>query len=440
MCAVSGGSDSMCLLHALRSMESQLKISVYAAHYEHGIRGSESLRDCAFVENWCSQEHIPFLCEHGNVPEYAAEKKIGLEEAARDLRYAFLERARTELNCDVIATAHNMDDNAETVLFHLARGTGSSGLSGIPPVRGRIVRPLLCMTRLEIEQYLADNRIPHVEDSTNASDDCSRNLIRHNVLPELNRISGKTVESIFRTSALIREDDEFLQTLAKRFVDDGAAAASLPRDALLEQPRAIASRAVRIMYERTAGRTLSFEHTESVLELAKSSERKSLSLPGGTIVFEQGMLYFHGLNDESDSTEQRNAGNQIPDSCKIVPGQTVSFKNGVRISSEECFYSGEVNDLFNTFYLKYDEIRGTVFCTGRLPGDSLRVLGRQCTKSLKSLFLETKMTQAERDSILIFRDDAGVLAAEGLAFSERMAVAKGDKALKITIDRKQKEQ
>ena len=176
LCAVSGGADSMCLLSLLKDLEGTLNIRVSAAHFEHGIRGEESLRDLHFVRDYCRQSGIPFISEQGNVPDYAAQRGLGTEEAARILRYEFLERARILMECDVIATAHNMDDNAETVIFNLLRGSGTAGLSGIPPVRDRIIRPLLCMPRSEIEKYLLDNGIPHVEDSTNLREDYSINM------------------------------------------------------------------------------------------------------------------------------------------------------------------------------------------------------------------------------------------------------------------------
>lgn len=169
LCAVSGGADSMCLLHLLWSGRGGLGIEVAAAHYEHGLRGEESQRDAEFVERFCREREIACLVEHGDAADYGRKKHLGIEEAARELRYDFLRRAAAELNCDKIATAHNADDNAETIIFNLCRG-GGLGLGGIPPVRGNIIRPLLGCTRAEIEEYLRENSIPHVEDSSNESD------------------------------------------------------------------------------------------------------------------------------------------------------------------------------------------------------------------------------------------------------------------------------
>ena len=157
LCAVSGGADSMCLLHWLYSQAERLNITICAAHFEHGLRGEESLRDCRFVEDFCREHGIELAVEHGDVNRFAAVHGMSTEEAARELRYDFLRRAAARFGCDRIATAHNAGDNAETMLFNLARGTGGAGLRGIPPVRGEIVRPLLGVTRREIEAYLAEN-------------------------------------------------------------------------------------------------------------------------------------------------------------------------------------------------------------------------------------------------------------------------------------------
>ena len=167
LCAVSGGADSICLLHVLTREKDALGITLAAAHYEHGIRGEESQRDAAFTEKFCREKGIEFFCGHGDVPHYAEEHHLGLEEAARIKRYEFLYRCADDLGCDVIATAHNLEDNAETVLFHLARGTGLKGLCGIAPKSGRLIRPLLSVSREEIEAYLKEEGIPWVDDSSN---------------------------------------------------------------------------------------------------------------------------------------------------------------------------------------------------------------------------------------------------------------------------------
>ena len=241
LCAVSGGADSMCLLYVLNREKDALGITLSAAHYEHGIRGEESERDAAFTGQVCREMGIELVCEHGDVPAFAAEHHLGLEEAARKLRYAFLNRCADSLGCDVIATAHNLEDNAETVLFHLARGSGLRGLCGIPPKNGRLIRPLLAVSRDEIEAFLNSEGISWVNDSSNGSDCYVRNRLRHNVLPELRRINPLYAEAVLRTSELLRRDEEALSAFAERFIKEYYDGVSLPAKALLEQPFSVAS-------------------------------------------------------------------------------------------------------------------------------------------------------------------------------------------------------
>ena len=414
LCAVSGGADSMCLLHLLHSRGRD----VVAAHFEHGIRGEESLRDAAFVQSWCRERGIPCVTGHGDVPGYAREKGMSTEEAARMLRYRFLEETAEEQGCDYIATAHNGDDNVETVLLNLTRGAGALGLSGIPPRRGKIIRPLLGVSRDEIEDYLKKNAVPHVEDSSNQSDDYSRNRIRHRVSPVLRELNPGLNEAVGRTAALLAQDEDCLSGLAQNFIDRFYDGESLPAKELLALHGAVASRVVR----RLCRKSLRMEQVEAVLALARSSELKYLDLPGQRLRQEQGRLYF-----------REQAKLRLPER-QLIPGQWVQVPElGLELLAEYGMESGEVNGLFKTYRFKCENIDSAVFCGGRKPGDSLRPQGRGCTKSLKSLFLEAGYTQQQRDSALVLRDGKGVLAVLGLGEDERVKAGPEEPVLCIKI-------
>ena len=414
LCAVSGGADSMCLLHLL----SAAGIDVVAAHFEHGIRGEESLRDAAFVESYCAENGIPCVIGHGDVPAFAAEKSLGIEEAARQLRYAFLLSAAEHHGCELIATAHNADDNAETLVFNLTRGSGTAGLRGIPARRGSIVRPLLGVTRQQIEQYLAENGVPHVEDSTNQSDDYTRNLIRHRIIPALKEINLRFTEAAGRASRLTAQDDDCLCAMAKDYIRDNYKNASLPLESLRALHPAVSSRVLRELL----GTGLAMEHIEAVLRFIRGSEYKQLSIPGRTLRCEQGRLYF--------GTETRSP---LPDR-ELIPGERLLLPEaGLILDTQILVYNGEVNDLFKTSYLKYEMIPSALLCTGRRPGDRLRPVGRGCTKTLKALFTEAGYTQAQRDTTPVIRDDSGILAVCGLAVDERAVPQPGEKALKLSF-------
>lgn len=213
LCAVSGGADSMCLLHMLSQRED---IDLVAAHFNHQLRSRESDEDEAFVRNICTQWNIPFTAGQGDVLAFARQKGFSTEEAARALRYDFLEKAAQAEGCGLIATAHNADDNAETILMNLIRGTSLHGLTGIPSQRGNIVRPLLGMTRGEISAYLDEHGIPHREDSSNADEAYTRNKIRRQVIPILRELNLKAVEHINFTARQLSGVDHFLEKEAQK--------------------------------------------------------------------------------------------------------------------------------------------------------------------------------------------------------------------------------
>lgn len=420
LCAVSGGADSVCLLYALAKLAPQRGFVLCAAHYEHGLRGEESLRDAAFVQQVCRSLGLELMVEHGDVPAYAAKNGLGTEEAARELRYDFLERAAKKLNCDYIATAHNADDNAETMLFNLARGTGGKGLQGIPYRRGNIIRPLLGVTRAEIETYLRDNAIEHVEDSSNALDDYSRNLIRHRVMPVLRDINPGFARAAARTAELLARDDDFITGTAREFIAREYDGESVSASAIAALHPAVASRVVRLLWDRTLGR----EHVSAVLALVNGGGLAYADVPGGRIRREQGRIYFAAAKAV-----------EIPPRV-IVPGEELHVPEaGVKISAYFTEYSEEIYCLFKNYCLKCESICGNLVCTGRQPGDKLSIASRGCTKSLKQLFTENHMTQRQRDMTVVLRDDKGVAAVAGFGADKRMKPQPGDRVLCIKIEK-----
>ena len=292
LCAVSGGADSMCLLHWLNELREVYDFSLFAAHYEHGLRGEESLRDAEFTKNACTDIGIPCTVGNGDVAAYAAKHKMGLEDAARTLRYRFLEKTADDLGCDRIATAHTMNDNAETVLMNLCRGAGTRGLSGIPPVRGRLIRPLLQTSREEIDDYLREHNIAHVEDSSNESDAFTRNRIRHQVIPLLIEENPSFLNAVGRTSELLREDDACLCREAEQFLETWQEGNSIPAKPLLALDPAVASRVIRIL----CGCSVSMERTRALLQFAGSTERGIFEIPGRKVRREHGRLFFGERN------------------------------------------------------------------------------------------------------------------------------------------------
>ncbi len=415
LCAVSGGADSMALLHMLLRRGD---LRVCAAHFEHGLCGEESLRDAAFVENWCRENSVPLLVEHGDARAYAREHGLGIEEAARELRYAFLERAADAFGCGIIATAHNADDNAETMLFHLLRGSGLDGLRGIPRRRGRIVRPLLDTPRAGIEVYLRENAVPHVEDSSNAEEAFSRNLLRRQVMPVLRELNPRVSEAMGRTARLLERDGACLDRQAQELLAGAGDGDSLPIVALRGQDPAIASRAIRAFWPRS----LSEERTESALRFLEEDGYGLLELPGGSLRREQGRLYRDGEEDTAALPER-----ELP-----TEGTLAIPEAGIVLRCERTEKKQEINDLFKTYELKCEKIHGNIVCTGRRDGDRFHPARRGCGKSLHALFREAGLTRRERALVPVLRDEEGILAVLGFGQDERSVAAYGDPVIRIS--------
>ncbi len=419
LCAVSGGADSMCLLHWLWSNAADMGITVCAAHYDHQLRGLESARDRTFVKDFCREHGIALEVGFGHVREYAEKNGMGIEEAARALRYEFLNSAAAKLGCTRIATAHNADDNAETVLFNLARGAGAAGLRGIPPVRDNIIRPLLGTPRSEIISYLAENGLSHVEDSSNSSDDYSRNTIRHNVMPVLRGINPAFSESVLRTSELLRADEEYFMSAAEAFILENGEDDRLPAAKILELPKPVAAR----VFRRMCGRALGSEHCQAIYKLLSCDGAACADIPGMRVRIDRGSLCFGG--ERAPAMEDR----------EVVPGEKFPvYGAGLEISADIIQNCKEIHSSFKTFYFKYASICDNIFCTRRRDGDRIRLAGRGCTKSIKALFNESKMTQSQKDLTPVIRDGKGVIGVYGFGIAERCVPAPGDTVLRINIE------
>ena len=214
ICAVSGGIDSMVLLHLMNNLSIKYGFTVCAAHFNHKIRRDEATRDEMFVRRYCEKNYIAFYSGSGDVISYAVNNSLSTEDAARQLRYSFLSNIVPD---GLIATAHHADDNLETMLIKLVRGCGPTGICGIPPVRGNIIRPLLPFTRREIVEYAESHNISYVEDSTNFSNDYLRNRIRHNIIPQLVAENPNIATNFINTSSALREDDIYLRSQAVHY-------------------------------------------------------------------------------------------------------------------------------------------------------------------------------------------------------------------------------
>ena len=441
LAAVSGGADSVCLLASLSELSGAMGFSVAAVHYNHKLRGVESDRDEDFVRRLCRERGVPFYVSSGDVRRFASERRLGIEEAARRLRYGCFREIAEKIHADRIATAHTADDNAETVLLNITRGAGLKGLGGIPPKRGMIIRPMLTVTRHEVLEFLSSRSQPFAEDSTNSLDIYRRNLLRHRVVPVLTEINPRFLESVAVSSSLLREDEAYLTGLARDYIAAYGGDGVLDISSLAGLPRPVAGRAVRLM----AGASLSARNVADVLSLCRSgSPSGQLSLPGITIRREYDRLVFSS-GAEADAYAGAGAFAPVPlpvgGSAEIPElGLRVTCKK-VRCGDPSGAYNvspGEkINKTFNTFLFKYDSVCGKIVIRPRETGDKIALFGGSGTKSLKKLFIEKRIPLRERPRVPVVADEAGILAVLGIAngangaIDRRAACRPGDTALEI---------
>lgn len=419
LCAVSGGKDSMFLLDTLQKFAAETGTQIACAHFNHCLRGAESERDAAFVRQVCLTRGIPFLAGADDVAAAAARRGAGIEETARDLRYAFLAGAADRLSCRWIATAHNADDNLETMLLNLTRGSGLHGLCGIPPVRGRILRPMLTVPRAEIEAYLAEHGISSVEDSSNAGDDYSRNRLRHHVMPVLRALNPQVSVTAGRTAALLREDEAFLQQLAAEFLEKQPQRDRISAAELAALPRPVSARVLQTL----CGGALAAVHVEMLRALCDSGDPYAAAdVPGMRVRREREDLVFRAPEPG------------ILSSRTVVPGAvTVLPEVGLELHCSVVEVCPKIHKTFHNLFFQCDAICGNITVTSRAEGDTIRLAGRNCTKRLKKLFSEAKLTPEQRARVPVFRDECGVIGVGGFGVDARCAAKPGDRAIRIEI-------
>lgn len=404
--ALSGGADSMSLLYALNSLKERLGITLYAAHLNHMIRGKEAVRDEEFVKHACEKLNIPLFCERIDVPAYAKQKKLSTELAAREVRYEFLSR----VSRGAVATAHTASDNLETVLFNLTRGSALKGLCGIPPKRGIFIRPLILCTRKEVEDYCEKNGIEYITDSTNLSDEYTRNKIRHNVIPVLKQINPSAEKAGVRTAIELAEDNAFLEKCAEKYLSDNIKDGGLDISALPSAP--IAKRAIKKFAESSAPE-LSLDNLH-ILELYR------ISTEGGRT----------GLS--SGFTAEVKDNRLFITNNKLKNCENIKFEVETERRINDLFTKDEkINNLLLNNSLDCDKIIGKSVLRTRLAGDSIRLAGRGCTKSLKKLMNELSVPKELRDSIPVIADEAGVIWIYGIGVAQRCAVTKNSNEIMI---------
>ena len=413
--AFSGGADSAALLVLLRSFCEEQRIPLTAVHVHHGIRGDEADRDAAFAAAFCKERAIDCRIVYVDAPKYSHANGVCMEEAARVLRYEVLDRVADEVKNTLIATAHSADDNLETVLFRLVRGTALDGLSGIPPVRGRIIRPLLGASAAGIRSFCAERQIPYVTDSTNADTAYTRNYIRSEIVPVLRQIAPDPEASVSRMCESLRRDASYLKEAAITAMCEYKYKTEMPITELRQFPDAILSRAILILFENALGtkRDLTSTHIKDVTYLVRRGGYGRICLPAKIMaVVSVGVLSMKPAAECVPTHERfplRFGENLFPEYGFGIRMERVGEGESAQ-PMEDC---QNIYKLSIQKPIPFATIKGTVYMRFRKEGDVVRTSGM--TKRVKKLLNEAKIDLDRRARLPILADDEGILWIPGVA-------------------------
>ncbi len=385
--ALSGGADSVAMLHCLISVKEKFNIKVAAAHLNHQLRGEEADRDEAFCKILCEKYNIPFYVRHRDISRLARERKISEELCGREERYSFFEELAQSLDARV-ATAHTASDNAETLIFNLTRGASLTGAGGIPARRGRYIRPLIACTRTEIEAYCRSNGLDFMTDSTNLSDDYTRNKIRHNVIPALRELNPRFEEALLRFCDSVNIADEYIERKALDLTRRASTENGFSAKSLLEADPAVLNRSLALLCRSDADFQVEARHLELLKGILKNGG--AVDLGQHIAVCKQGLLRI------SKKTPAQPL-------CEVPLSGAVSFE-----------YGGlSITAVINN---SDKEIKDYVF-RGRRGGERFTFPARGVTKQLRKALNEKKIPAERRDTLVLLCSGSVVLWCEGLGFS-----------------------
>ncbi|WP_283609406.1 tRNA lysidine(34) synthetase TilS [Faecalispora anaeroviscerum] len=406
----SGGADSMALVHFLW----KAGVPLLAAHVNHGLRGQAAAADEECVRRFCAERDIPLRVLHADAAAAAAEHGEGIEAAGRRIRYGFFE-ALCGPN-DKIATAHTLSDQAETVLLHLTRGSGIKGLCGIPPVRGRVIRPLIGVTRAQVEDYCSGYDLRFVTDQSNFSREYARNRVRLDVIPALRELNPSFEQAVGRMTHLLAEDEACLSGLAVQVVQEARVPGGWRIAPLSALPRPVLSRALRQIAEESGLPALSRERTEAAMRLLQAGSGR-IDAGGGLFFAAQGGILHVVL-----PVQQKNSWSvplQVPKT--LTPGgREVIIRTLSRAEYENM--PVKIRNLLFHNALDYDTIKNNSIIRGRRPGDAFSPAGRGVTKSLKKLMNEEKIPVSSRGGLLLLENSGQILWIETVGAAEQARI------------------
>ena len=383
--ALSGGADSVSLLHALIGLKAEYNLTLFAAHINHNIRGGEALRDENFVRELCEKNDVELFVKSVDIPSLAREKGRSEELCGREVRYDFFEELREKLSAKV-ATAHTASDNAETVIFNLTRGAGVNGLSGILPIRDNIIRPLIYVTRDEVEEYCSKHKLEFVTDSTNLQDEYTRNKIRHLVIPVLKELNPDFENTVTRESDMLRSFNSYIELKVEEAIHEIKVKNGYDIRRLKELPKALRLSVIR--------KLCTLNNADVDYKLINLIDG---SLDGGAV----------NLTNELRAVSKQG-------SLRFVRDKEPDYFSELELKADLAFRYN--NKEYSVKELKLNN-KSLVFRTRRA-GDTFTLPKRNVTKTLKKLFNELRIPEENRDSVMLVADGSEVLWIEGIGESK----------------------
>ena len=422
---VSGGADSMALLHFLLNESDNLKIKVIVAHINHCLRGEESDRDEKFVSDYCRDNGVIFYSCRSNIKSEASEYGTSVEECGRKVRYNYFNNIAEKYHAK-IATAHTLSDSIETTMFNMIRGTGIKGLSGIAPVRGKIIRPLIFVTRSQIEDYCVKNKIKYVTDSSNLCYDYTRNKIRLDIVPKMREINTAFEKSFLRLKEQAEDDCSYLNNIAKAELDKSMINGMYDINIISKLEKPIKSRLIIQAVYNKFNIYLQNSHIDLICEIIDNGHG-TVTIPGKIYVkVENGFLRIY-----KDAPEIKNWKNKFNEG-KILTDSGRKFI--IEIITKNEYLSLKKTDK-NLIYkcLDYDKITENTIIRNRKPGDKFTQKNRKVRKSLKKLFNEKKVPIEKRNELAIIDDGDEILWIEDIGPSEKAAVSENTKKVVLIV-------
>ncbi len=418
----SGGADSTAMLHLLKPICDERGIYLHAMHIHHGIRGEEADRDARFCQEMCKKLGVDFTLVSADIPALAKESGRGIEETAREFRYGeFLKKVRSDDRISCITTAHNANDNAETVIFNLTRGSGITGISGIAPMRDfdgvPVIRPLLYADKRDIVGYCEQNGIEYIFDSTNDDTQYTRNFIRHEIIPSLEKLNPSMLASVTRMTENLRADAKCLDAIAKDFAENNVKDGKIDVCVLASADKAIASRVISQMFASVSNKAVERVHIDALLGLVRDCDGDaSLSLPGKVrAVIESRCLYFTSNTPEEFHEfeyELSEGVNRFREDFAVL----------VATNAEDLQkYNQTLENIYKLSIhtkISFDKISNTLTVRSRRDGDSY-VFGGM-TRKLKKLYNDRAYSSKKRAVTPVFCDNDGIVWVPGFSVADRV--------------------